>query len=127
MTALPSPSTGDLFVKYQQPEFSVYTPPQDNKISFSFQLSKRLTHNTVKPLGYQLPYLLNTFSVDTNLTSICNNSQLRYYIEPPLNIDLNIGADIFIRKPEFYKPGLDGILLSLKQRYYNVDISSIYI
>jgi hypothetical protein len=60
MTALPSPSTGDLFVKYQQPEFSVYTPPQDNKISFSFQLSKRLTHNTVKPLGYQLPYLLNT-------------------------------------------------------------------
>jgi RAT1-interacting protein len=92
----------------------------DHKLSYPSRSSR--SHD-IRPVAFQQPTPLVTFSYNSSRVLEFNNSSLRYYVDPPPGADLKYGYDRWIRRPE-EKGRIDGLLKAyMKVREKNPGVS----
>ena len=74
-----------------------------------YPLTDGSTARNPKPVAFQQPLPLVTFSYNSSRVLEFNDSSLRYYVDPPAGADLGYGYDRWIRRPE-EKGRIDGLL-----------------
>ncbi|KAH9921552.1 RAI1-domain-containing protein [Epithele typhae] len=84
------------------------SPPKATSLPYP---STALPH-TARPVPFQQPTGLLTFSYNPQRALELTDSALRYYIDPPPNADLKYGYDRWIKRPE-EKTRLDGLLRAI--------------
>jgi RAT1-interacting protein len=69
-------------------------------------------NNQPKPVDFQKPFQLISFSYTPERRLVFDDSALRYWVEPPRNADLSHGYSKWIKRPE-ERGRLDGLLTAL--------------
>lgn len=87
-------------------------PPKTKTRTEFHQLSYPSTSNPTKPVPFQQPSPLITFSYTTERVLEFTDAARRYYVEAPLGAKLDYGYDRWIRRPE-ERGRLDGLLKAL--------------
>ncbi|CDO74212.1 hypothetical protein BN946_scf185043.g264 [Trametes cinnabarina] len=77
----------------------------------------------IKPVPFQQPTALLTFSYTPQRVLEFTNSALRYYIDPPPGADLRYGYERWIKRPE-ERTRLDGLLRAIKRVMQKADASA---
>ncbi|KAI9063505.1 RAI1-domain-containing protein [Trametes sanguinea] len=96
----------------------------------SAQLSRTIPYpsissssQAIKPVPFQQPTGLLTFSYTPQRVLEFTNSALRYYIEPPRAADLRYGYERWIKRPE-ERTRLDGLLRAVERVMQKADSSA---
>ncbi|CCM01915.1 uncharacterized protein FIBRA_03986 [Fibroporia radiculosa] len=79
----------------------------DRKLELAFPSTSQTSQS--KPVPFQQPVSLITFSYTPSRKLEFNNSALRYYVNPPRNANLRHGYERWIKRPE-EKGRIDGLL-----------------
>ncbi|KAH9942732.1 RAI1-domain-containing protein [Amylocystis lapponica] len=88
----------------------------------SRQLPYPSTSGTARPVPFQQPSSLLTFSYTPSRTLEFTDSALRYYAQPPDGAELRYGYERWVRRPE-EKGRLDGLLKAVSRVRAKVDAS----
>ena len=77
---------------------------------------------SIRPVPFQQPTGLLTFSYTPTRVLEFDNSALRYYIDPPPGADLRYGYERWMKRPE-EKSRLDGLLRAVERVMQKADAS----
>ncbi|KAI0706931.1 RAI1-domain-containing protein [Cerioporus squamosus] len=97
--------------------------PEDSPVSSTSLAYPSLHSSTpLRPVPFQQPTGLLTFSYNPQRVLEFTNSALRYYIDPPPGADLRYGYERWIKRPE-EKTRLDGLLRAIERIMEKADTS----
>ncbi|OCH88558.1 RAI1-domain-containing protein [Obba rivulosa] len=96
---------------HDNPDIDIASPrlqPSDHHLVYPS------TTSTTKPVSFQQPTPLLTFSYDQSRTLSFTDSALRYYVDPPHGAELRYGYERWIKRPE-EKGRIDGLLKAISR------------
>lgn len=79
-------------------------------------------YKSAKPVLFQQPSSLLTFSYTPDRTLEFDNSAMRYYVDPPTGAELRYGYEWWIKRPE-ERGRLDGLLRAVTRVKEKMDAS----